>query len=132
MAEQWLPRTLKEEAWLAQDEQRERPSVREATFSAPRFSPGRPSAQETDHSKALTTLIWAKGREASPVQTTCKVRSCDPKAPSMGLLAVPWWLAGAEALQSAEPVSRLAGCIRTLCWPAPHLPWPAGGHTSPR
>lgn len=33
----------------------------EPTFSAPCFSPGRPSAQETDHSKALPTLIWAAG-----------------------------------------------------------------------
>lgn len=59
-AEYWLPKTLKEEAWLAQDLQR--PSVRKATFS----SPDRPSVHETDHSKALTTLIGHKEGEASP------------------------------------------------------------------
>lgn len=56
------------------------------TFSAPRFSPGRPSAQETDHSKALPTLIWAEGGEASPdymqVQKLCHQRSLNGPAGS--------------------------------------------------
>lgn len=59
----------------------------EPTFSAPRFSPGR-SAQETDHSKALPTLIWAEGGEASP---DMQVRLCHQRSlngPAGSALAV--------------------------------------------
>lgn len=78
-AEQWLPRILKEKARLAQDWQR--PSVTEATFS----SPGRPSAHETGHSKALTTTVPGTGREASP--DNMQVQKLGHQRSSLTLLA---------------------------------------------